>query len=275
MYFRIFWLLTILVTNFKPNFASFDLGRCNLECNGQSLVSEGSETSIKSQLQGPPGMNSISSYFPRSCSDMTQNYGVDASGIYTIYPFGNATGLLAYCDLNTAGGGWMLFQRRVDGSEDFYRNFSDYVRGFGKLAGEFWLGLDTIHELTKDGEYELRVDMEDFDNDTRYAYYSNFVVGNGTDFTATISGYVGTAGDGLSFMNGQKFSAKDFDQDTHSKSCAITYEGGWWYSDCHFSNPNGLYLGGDHESYANGINWDPFRGHHHSLKKIEFKLRRK
>ena len=32
-------------------------------------------------------------------------------------------------------------------------------------------GLNTINELTKDGDYEMRVDMEDFENETRYAYY--------------------------------------------------------------------------------------------------------
>ena len=35
---------------------------------------------------------------------------------------------------------FQIFQRRLDGSENFYRNFSDYVRGFGKLTGDFWLG---------------------------------------------------------------------------------------------------------------------------------------
>ena len=28
----------------------------------------------------------------------------------------------------------------MDGSEDFYRTFSEYEKGFGKLSGEFWLG---------------------------------------------------------------------------------------------------------------------------------------
>jgi hypothetical protein len=33
-----------------------------------------------------------------------------------------------------------VFQYRFNGSVDFYRNFSDYERGFGSLDGEFWLG---------------------------------------------------------------------------------------------------------------------------------------
>lgn len=33
-----------------------------------------------------------------------------------------------------------MFQRRLNGSVDFFRNWTDYKRGFGDLRCEFWLG---------------------------------------------------------------------------------------------------------------------------------------
>ena len=68
-----------------------------------------------------------------------------------------------------------MFQKRLDGSVDFYRGWADYKRGFGNLNGEFWLGLDKIHRLTKSNN-RLRVDLEDTTGKTAYAEYDMFAV---------------------------------------------------------------------------------------------------
>ena len=81
----------------------------------------------------------------------------------------------------TPGRGWTIFQRRVDGSVDFYRNWTDYKNGFGNLTTEFWLGLDKILRLSSSEQNVLRVDLETFANETAYAVYESFSVGNESD----------------------------------------------------------------------------------------------
>ena len=80
-----------------------------------------------------------------------------------------------FCDQTTDGGGWTVFQKRLDGSVDFYRGWADYKNGFGNLNGEFWLGLDKINRLTKI-KSRLRVDLQDTAGKTAYAEYDMFAV---------------------------------------------------------------------------------------------------
>ncbi|XP_025102458.1 ficolin-1-like [Pomacea canaliculata] len=41
-----------------------------------------------------------------------------------------------------------VFQRRRDGSVDFYRSWTQYEAGFGDVTGEFWLADDTLWDLS-------------------------------------------------------------------------------------------------------------------------------
>ena len=176
--------------------------------------------------------------------------------------------------METDGGGWTVFQRRMDGSVDFYRNWADYQQGFGNLSGEFWLGLDKIHRLTSTAS-ELRVDLWDFEGNSAYARYTSFSVGNlASKYILTVSGYSGTAGDSLAYHNGRPFTTRDQDNDRAGGNCAQSYKGAWWYSVCHDSNLNGLYHGGPHSSSADGVIWQTWKGDYYSLKITEMKLRR-
>lgn len=76
-----------------------------------------------------------------------------------------------------------------------------------------------------------------------------------------------------SVHSGMQFSTNDNDNDMSSGSCAILYKGAWWYQSCHWSNLNGLYHGGQHDSFADGVNWHTFRGQHYSLQRSEMKLK--
>ena len=70
------------------------------------------------------------------------------------------------------------------------------------------------------------------------------------------------------------FTTKDQDNDNHkSHNCANEFKGAWWYERCHHSNLNGLYLRGNHSSYANGVNWKDWKGYHYSLMRTEMKIR--
>ena len=117
--------------------------------------------------------------------------GLRTSCVYTIKP-DDQLPFDVYCDQENAGGGWTVFQKRLNGSVDFYRDWADYKQGFGDLSGEFWLGLDKIHRLTSQTNNELRVDLEDFDGNTGFAEYDAFTVANeGANYELHVGGYQG------------------------------------------------------------------------------------
>ena len=178
--------------------------------------------------------------------------------------------------METDGGGWTVFQRRMDGSQDFYLYWKNYTLGFGKLDEEFWLGLKKINRLTTSGgSNNLRVDLEDFDGNKTFANYSIFSVANAlTQYKLTVGGYSGNCGDSLSWHNQMMFTTRDKDNDEHEEQCAQKFKGAWWYKSCHQSNLNGLYLVGHHTSHADGVNWYHCRGYHYSFRRTEMKVRR-
>ena len=80
-----------------------------------------------------------------------------------------------------------------------------------------------------------------------------------------------------SLPHDRPFTTSDHDNDHHRNcNCAIAFKGAWWYSACHASNLNGLYLRGNHSSYAYGVNWKGWKGwkgYHYSLERTEMKIR--
>ena len=176
-----------------------------------------------------------------------------------------------------------MFQRRMDGSQNFFLSWDDYVKGFGDVNGEFWLGLSKLHRLTANTSHtnRLRVDLGDFDGNTAHAKYSTFRIGDSiSKYTLSVYGYSGTAGDSLNnYHNGRPFSTKDQDNDNlGSQHCAQTHTGAWWYNACHNSNLNGHYY---HSApyastgYGNGIVWYYWKNtHYYSLKATEMKVQR-
>ncbi|KAI0232777.1 Ryncolin-1 [Lamellibrachia satsuma] len=207
----------------------------------------------------------------RDCYDVLKD-GYNVSGMYEIYLDKARKFIKVFCDMETDGGGWLVFQRRQDGSVDFYRDWASYKEGFGDMSGEFWLGNAFLHEITSQARYSLRIDLEDFEDASRYAVYSNFAVASEANkYRLSLGAYSGTAENSFSREDKSAFSTKDQDNDQYSGHCARLYKGAWWYKSCHEANLNGLYLGGSHTSYADGIEWRHWHGYHYSLKKTEMK----
>ena len=153
-----------------------------------------------------------------------------------------------YCDTTTDGGGWLVVQRRTNGSEIFHRNWNEYEKGFGNLTDELWYGLRALHCLTQQGKWELRIDFT-FSNGTKsFMHYNHFRVGPATDnYRLSISGFTGiTPTDPFTThgpLNGQQFSTRDRDNDNSRNHCALeshgsTAPGGWWHKNCFYINLN-------------------------------------
>ncbi|XP_032089167.1 ficolin-2-like [Thamnophis elegans] len=208
-----------------------------------------------------------------NCKELLKR-GTILSGWYTIYPQ-DCQPLQVLCDMDTDGGGWIVFQRRSDGSVDFFRNWAAYKRGFGNQLTEFWLGNDNIHHLSSLGKNELRVDLIEFDNKQSFAKYASFQVAAESDwYRLTLGAFMGgSAGDSLSFHNNMPFSTRDKQQDPQKFNCAEKGQGAWWYHECHHSNLNGRYWLGEHKTRGDGINWGTGKGQYYSYKRSEMKIR--
>ena len=147
----------------------------------------------------------------------------------------------ARCDMESDGGGWLVIQKRINGSVDFYRNWTDYVYGFGELEGEFWYGLENIHCLTTREDVELRIEVGNETTPSIVWTYQLFQVGGAeTNYALTIGEGQGTDGpDSMAHHNGAPFSTRDRDNDARSFNCAARLGGAWWYKYCGHSNLNG------------------------------------
>ncbi|XP_009317543.1 PREDICTED: tenascin [Pygoscelis adeliae] len=208
--------------------------------------------------------------YPKDCSQALLN-GETTSGVYTVYLNGDkAQPLQVFCDMGEDGGGWIVFLRRQNGKEDFYKNWKTYVAGFGDPRDEFWIGLENLHKITSQGQYELRVDLRD-KGETAYAVYDRFNVGDAKSrYRLRVDGYSGTAGDSMTYHNGRSFSTFDKDNDSAITNCALSYKGAFWYKNCHRVNLMGRY--GDN-SHSQGVNWFHWKGHEYSIQFAEMKLR--
>ncbi|XP_078576488.1 uncharacterized protein LOC144862096 [Branchiostoma floridae x Branchiostoma japonicum] len=260
------------ITNSKPG-RVFELADFNVlaqsinrvvraVCNASSQITM---STVRPQTTEDPILEDCAAYLAA---------GQTTSGVYTLDLSSNS--VEAYCDMDNEGGGWTVIQRRQDGSVPFNRTWEEYKLGFGNLSGEYWLGNDNIHLLTTRKNYKIRIVLEDWNNDTRFAEYSSFrVSGEADGYRLHVSRSVsaGNAGDSLGYHDGQRFSTVDRDNDVYSGHCSQWLgQAGWWFRQCSNSNLNGRYLGNCGSSCRGGVVWSRFRDSY-SLKSVSMKIR--
>ncbi|KAF7207585.1 angiopoietin-1 [Nothobranchius furzeri] len=216
------------------------------------------------------------SHMWKDCADAYKD-GHSVSGVYHIYIGNRTEPVQVYCDMETSGGGWTVFQRRFNGSVDFQRSWREYKLGFGDVLGEHWLGNEVLYLLTNQGQYSLRVELQDWEGTSAFSQYDRFTLtSERQQYRLYLRGHSGTAGRQSSLItHGAGFSTRDHDNDNcdHCK-CALMLTGGWWFDACGFSNLNGIYYTVGHNiRKLNGIKWHHFRGPSYSLRSTSMMVR--
>ena len=142
----------------------------------------------------------------------------------------------------------------------FKRKWNDYKGGFGNpLGGEYWLGLENVHQITKTGQYSLDVELTGKNPYTEYVQktitlsYTTFEISNEADgyrlkiggfhnngHTFLNKGHPTAIPDFFNYHNGMMFTTSDKDNDRHNSFNCGTGDGGvgWWYNACQNCNLN-------------------------------------
>ncbi|CAC5417476.1 Fibrinogen-like protein 1 [Mytilus coruscus] len=206
--------------------------------------------------------------------DCSEIPGGSLSGVYTVYI--DYQPVEIYCELRADS------DTKKTGTTDFYWNWHEYKQGFGNVNFEYWLGNDNLHKILSSKNYKLRIDLEDWNGNAKYADYNTFVVGSeDTNYTLTISGYSGDAGDSIinppsdsmSQMYGMEFSTSDRDNDKIPfYKAAESTRSGWWLKWSTDANLNGVYYKGG-QTASDGIFWKSWQSSQYSLKSVSMKIK--
>ena len=189
--------------------------------------------------------------------------------------------------MTTDGGGWIVMQRRFDGSVSFYRDWNNYKDGFGDVYGEHWIGNEFVHQYTNAFSTEMIAEATAFNGERVSAKMLNLKLSDeASKYVLEYDICVPLAGtkDGCSKWNhsspsspaSQNFTTFDSDNDRSAeKNCAVKYYGGWWYKACFGVNLNGNYSNVPAlPKISSGIHWAGFRTHMTSLKETKMFIRR-
>ncbi|XP_026200081.1 angiopoietin-related protein 4-like [Anabas testudineus] len=229
-------------------------------------------------LRGEPDQSTATLGLARDCHDLFAQ-GQRANGVYAIQPEGSQP-FNVLCEM-TSEGGWTVIQKRQDGSQNFNQQWESYKKGFGSLNGEFWLGLENIHSLSKQGQYILQVEISDQAGEKQEARYQfqldgeeqKFALHAEQDSSSGVQEEIMSTG-----ASGVPFSTADSDNDLAADvNCARLLSGGWWFSSCGEANLNGRYprrpgLLRRQQFRRQVIFWTSSKGQNYSVKSTVLKI---
>lgn len=164
-------------------------------------------------------------------------------------------------------GEWVLLQHHLVGQTSAFNDakWAAYKTGFGKQdlsSSAFWLGLESMHQLTKEGKWELVVKVkldktgwpavtpDAKQGQWAWAIFEDFSIDSESNkYMLKIGNMVKQKNGKLeqlkSYHNGMPFTTSDRKNDKWTKNCASTYGtdgggGGWWYNACYHACLNCL-----------------------------------
>ncbi|NWV26621.1 ANGL3 protein, partial [Origma solitaria] len=139
-----------------------------------------------------------------------------------------------------------------------------------------WLGLKKLYSITKQGNYILRIELQDWRENRRHIEYTFSLGGPGTNYTLQLSRMSGSIPNALPEHTELRFSTADHHGDTASDlNCPENYLGGWWRSKCEETNLNGKYVTPRFRGRLDrgkGLYWKPKKGRYYLLKSTKIMI---
>jgi hypothetical protein len=120
----------------------------------------------------------------------------------------------------------LIASRRNSDPEFFYKGIADYSEGFTDGQSNFWIGLNTMHKVTSQHNYKLRVVATTPSGIDFVEEYLIFNVGDQTDgYRLNVSGLVLGTNGYFARNHGAQFSTFDFNNITLARKHAA----GYWF----------------------------------------------